>query len=160
MYCKKCGKLIADDSVYCKYCGTNQNEVTTSEAKPKPIKVDVNAKVDAKLVPSINTSWYKKFTDLQKKLLWGYGAWFLLHLILLVSGRGRNGFFPRIYKDYDWWHLYTMPTNSSAYEKWSVGIEWKIENYGFPEFIVYVALVPLLVFIAYKMYEGRSKKKD
>lgn len=93
MYCKKCGKLIADDSVYCKYCGTNQNEVTTSEAKPKPIKVDVNAKVDAKLVPSINTSWYKKFTDLQKKLLWGYGAWFLLHLILLVSGRGRNGFF-------------------------------------------------------------------
>lgn len=73
MYCKKCGKLIADDSVYCKYCGTNQNEVTTSEAKPEPIKVDVNAKVDAKLVPSINTSWYKKFTDLQKKLLWGYG---------------------------------------------------------------------------------------
>lgn len=23
MYCKKCGKLISDDSVYCKYCGAN-----------------------------------------------------------------------------------------------------------------------------------------
>ncbi len=24
MYCKKCGKLIADDSVYCNYCGAKQ----------------------------------------------------------------------------------------------------------------------------------------
>lgn len=30
MYCKKCGKLIADDSVYCNYCGAKQapNNVT------------------------------------------------------------------------------------------------------------------------------------
>lgn len=25
MYCKKCGKKIDDDSIYCTYCGTKQS---------------------------------------------------------------------------------------------------------------------------------------
>lgn len=30
MYCKKCGKLIADDSVFCKFCGANISNLVTS----------------------------------------------------------------------------------------------------------------------------------
>lgn len=155
MFCKHCGKEIAEDSIFCKYCGTNQNE----EAKSEPLKVDVNARLDAKFVPSINTSWYKKLTDLQKKLLCGYSVWFLIHLILLVSGKGHNGFFPRFYKDYDWLHGYTKPRYSYEYDKWSIGVEWDIANYGLPEFIVYIALVPLLAFIGYKMYKSNQANK-
>ena len=34
MYCKHCGKVIADDSKFCRYCGTNLVDVNLAEEKP------------------------------------------------------------------------------------------------------------------------------
>ena len=31
MYCKNCGKEIADDSKFCQYCGTAQQQVQVNE---------------------------------------------------------------------------------------------------------------------------------
>ena len=33
MYCKRCGKEIEDDSIFCKYCGTSTKEIKTEEYK-------------------------------------------------------------------------------------------------------------------------------
>ena len=60
----------------------------------KIINIDVNAKVNAKnIAPSINMGWYHKLAISQKKLLLSYVIWFVVHLLLLVSGKGEKHFF-------------------------------------------------------------------
>lgn len=34
MFCKECGKVIPDDSTFCNYCGTVQEDVPLDEKKP------------------------------------------------------------------------------------------------------------------------------
>jgi len=68
MYCKECGKQIADDSKFCRYCGTKQEHDNSSLAEtissnPKEINVNLsfNRKVKAdslKIEPAIQTSKY------------------------------------------------------------------------------------------------------
>lgn len=73
MYCKYCGKQIDDDSRFCNHCGKPLVETTST---PGPIKVDVKADINAKLAPSVDTSWFKKLSNKQKKLfiwLWCLG---------------------------------------------------------------------------------------
>lgn len=42
MYCKHCGKQIADDSKYCQYCGGQQNEaITPFEAESIKLKEEI-----------------------------------------------------------------------------------------------------------------------
>lgn len=60
----------------------------------------------------------------------------IIHILLLVSGSGRNGFFP----------------------KWSLGIEWDIDMYGLPEFITYVVLIPFVLFLLWKFYISHKSK--
>lgn len=158
MFCKHCGKEIADDSVFCQYCGTNQNVVVTPDTKPEPIKVDVNAKLDAKLAPTINvnTNWIKNLTNTQKWIFSIYSVWFLTHLLLLISGKGERHFFPYIHKGRHYTEAFyeRVRTFGSAYlpkEEWM--IDWDVDKYGLQEFIVYVALLPLLIFLGYKGYK-------
>lgn len=133
MYCKYCGKQIDDDSRFCNHCGKPLVETTST---PGPIKVDVKADINAKLAPSVDTSWFKKLSNKQKNCLYGYGVWVIIHILLLVSGSGRNGFFP----------------------KWSLCIEWDIDMYGLPEFITYVVLIPFVLFLLWKFYISHKSK--
>ncbi len=67
MYCKQCGKEIADNSVFCQHCGCKQDAKTTPSEK-KIIEITTT---------TINLS------DKSKKWLVIYGAWFLMTLIFL-----------------------------------------------------------------------------
>lgn len=40
MYCKKCGKIIADDSVYCNYCGAKQTIDIVDKIKKPTLSED------------------------------------------------------------------------------------------------------------------------
>lgn len=134
-----------------------QKESATTETVKEPIKVDVNANVNASITPSVNMNWYQKLTVNQKYCLMAYVIWFVVHVLLLVSGKGRDGFFPRLYKDYDWWHQYTMPTTRAGMEKFSWALEWEIKMYGFPEFIVYVILIPVVILFIYILLKNNKK---
>lgn len=104
---------------------------TASELKDS-VMIDVNAKVNANVTPSVNIEWYHKLTGSQKNLLMFYLIWFIVHLLLLASGKGRKGFFPG-------------PRN------WNYD-SWDIDRYGLPEFIVYVVLAPVVVYFVYSIY--------
>ena len=75
MYCKHCGKEIADDSEFCQHCGgklDNDIEIIKGEAP--------NDKILSKL-----------FSNINKKYLYAYIIWVVINTILLVSGGGNIG---------------------------------------------------------------------
>ena len=52
MYCKHCGKEIADDSKFCNYCGANQNAVSNIIDSRKRID---NSRIK-KLIPKFRST--------------------------------------------------------------------------------------------------------
>ena len=151
MYCRHCGKQVTDDSKYCQYCG---GMLETHSAKSENINGDEVRNIN--ITGNVNVSNDKslsnrilKFNCRYKQVIFVYSIWFIFNLLLLLSGSDRDGFYPRIFKDYHWWHEFTMPTRPSDYEEYSWAIEWKIENYGWVEFVFYVALLPLIIYLIY-----------
>lgn len=51
MYCKQCGKQIADDSKFCRYCGSTQDEPSVSQESPMSSNNEVSVD-NSKDVPS------------------------------------------------------------------------------------------------------------
>lgn len=70
MYCKHCGKVIADDSKFCQHCGGSQLEASPTNQTPKEKRVIEKSFISEKV----------KFG------LVGYGLWVVLNLFWLLSG--------------------------------------------------------------------------
>ena len=138
MYCKHCGKEIADDSKFCQHCGGKQedsfasptnNEVKSEEPKKQEKVIEI---------PTIKTN----LSDNQKKWIGLYVAWALLNFIFIfVKG------------NYDDSNRYCFPFQAA----WSDDNTWDLEYYDFSEFLVYAILLPLIVFFIYKYKEKISK---
>ena len=136
MYCKHCGKEIADDSKFCQHCGGKQedsfasptnNEVRSEEPKKQEKVIEI---------PTIKTN----LSDNQKKWIGIYVAWALLNFIFIF-----------IKGTYDGSNRYFFPFQASG------GNTWDLEYYDFSEFLVYAILLPLIVFFIYKYKEKISK---
>lgn len=128
MYCKKCGKQISDDSVYCQYCGTPQNNDTKGIGRNRPQSV-------------INLS---NMAPKQKLWIGIYLTWFILNLaFVLIEG--------------DYYYGYAAHSYFFPFEKCDLGV------YDLSEFIVYSALLPLLIIIIYqvsKRHSSNNSQKD
>lgn len=129
MYCKHCGKTIADDSSFCQFCGQSQGEekinVSSDESQPNP-KIGIGLTI-------------VRFIKRHTTILIIYGIWFMVHLALLGAGDNYSGFCP--HKTH-YGHL-----------------KWDVDYYGFPEFVVYVFLIPLVLFALIKLIKSPSFKK-
>ena len=136
MYCKHCGKEIADDSKFCQHCGGKQedsfasptnNEVRSEEPKKQEKVIEI---------PIIKTN----LSANQKKWIGLYVAWALLNFIFIF-----------IKGTYDDSNRYFFPFQASGRNTWD------LEYYDFSEFLVYAILLPLIVFFIYKYKEKISK---
>lgn len=158
MYCKHCGKLISDDSSFCQFCGGNQtnNNISTDDGLNKPAQsLNVNGNINV----SNNESLLNRsiqFVSKHANISIGYAIWFLINLVLLISGSDYNYFFPRIYKTREW-HSAGYGGFGHTEETWE--IEWDIDYYGWTEFVIYVALLPLLVYVLFTLYKKYEKSK-
>ena len=135
MYCKHCGKEIADDSKFCQHCGGKQEDGFPSPAN-NAVKSEEPKKQEKVIeIPTIKTN----LSDNQKKWIGFYVAWALLNFIFIF-----------IKGNYDNASRYFFPFQAT----WS---KWDLNYYDFSEFLVYAILLPLIVFFIYKYKDKISK---
>ena len=92
MYCKHCGKQIADDAKYCQHCGGSQEDTTANSSAKTGLKLSKKEKVievpNVKINIPVTTKWW----------IIGYALWLVLNLYWLFSEsssrRGEDYFFP------------------------------------------------------------------
>lgn len=145
---------------FLKWKAEKAKETEPSVKGSEPIKVDVNANVNAKIAPSVNMGWSQKLSCKQKNWLGVYSVWSVIHLLLLVCGEGKDKFFPHIYQGYNYTEEYYERMRKFGFapspeEEWK--IKWDLDYYGLPEFIVYVVLVPLVIYFIYILFKNKKK---
>ena len=136
MYCKHCGKEIADDSKFCQHCGGKQEDSFASQTNNEVRSEEPKKQEKVIEIPTIKTN----LSDNQKKWIGLYVAWALLNFIFIF-----------IKGTYDGSNRYFFPFQASGRNTWD------LEYYDFSEFLVYAILLPLIVFFIYKYKEKISK---
>lgn len=120
MYCKHCGKQIADDSKFCQHCGGCQEDTTTTSSTE--VKSDSPKQEKVIEIPTIKAN----FSDKTKWWIIGCGIWVVINLYWLLAGE----------KSY----------NANEYfQPFSKKIDSSDSYYDITEFIVYVIGLPFII---------------
>lgn len=121
MYCKHCGKQIADNSKYCQHCGGSQEDTTVlNQTQPIPKKQSEEKVVE---IPTIKAN----FSEKTKWWIVGCGVWTVLNLYWLFAG-----------DKYSSASEHFMPFYTD-------GLDNDGSYYDISEFIVYVIGLPFIV---------------
>ena len=162
MYCKHCGKQIADDSVYCQHCGGKQDADLPSEtiSNVDSEKDKVINKVELK--HTFGKKEFSLFSSKYHKYWIIYAIWVFINIIIWNMGDGyvKHGFFdegegkPSAYF-YPFQHCTYYDFNGSGRKTYE---SFDTDTYDITEFILYVIIVPLLI-IAYFKYLHEPLKK-
>lgn len=85
MYCSKCGKYIADESIFCEYCGTkvNHSDQPTTQ-KPESRKEEIDAKHE-KIENTETTQQQKKPQTFGEQLYVKIANWVLYAAIVAFA---------------------------------------------------------------------------
>ena len=136
MYCKKCGKKIADDSVFCQYCGTAQDAINKDTSVNEATITTDGIKKDT---PPKTKFLISKLSEKQKVWLGIYVVWFFLNLCFVFIQRSSDAdeyFFP--------------------FTKYWSDSNFNLENYDISEFVVYAIVVPLVILLVYYLWKNHS----
>lgn len=120
MYCKHCGKQIADDSRFCQHCGGNQDDTTT--ASSTEVYSDSQGKEKVVEIPTIKAN----FSDTTKWWIVGCGIWLVINLYWLFAGNKSD-------------------SASEYFQPFSDKMDSEFSYYDITEFIVYVIGLPFIV---------------
>lgn len=120
MYCKHCGKQIADDSKFCQHCGGSQEDTTTTSSTE--VKSDSPKQEKVIEIPTIKAN----FSDTTKWWIIGCGIWFVFNLYLLFAG-DKSGY------------------ASEYFQPFSDKLDSSYSYYDITEFIVYVIGLPFII---------------
>lgn len=120
MYCKHCGKQIADDSRFCQHCGGNQDDTTT--ASSTEVSSDSQGKEKVVEIPTIKAN----FSDTTKWWIVGCGIWLVINLYWLFAGNKSD-------------------SASEYFQPFSDKMDSEFSYYDITEFIVYVIGLPFIV---------------
>ncbi len=137
MYCKHCGKEIADDSKFCQYCGGNQETVNSTSKVDSEKSAETKNESKVIEIPTIKTN----FSEKTKWIILAYSTWFIFHLYWLLAG-DKSG------------------SASEYFQPFSSKMGSSMSYYDITEFIVYIVGVPLAIWgipmIWKKMKETQS----
>jgi hypothetical protein len=121
MYCKHCGKEIADDSKFCQHCGGEQvAQSSNKEMAESKSETPKEGKVIE--IPTIKTN----FSEKTKWLLLAYGTWFIFNLYWLFAGDKSSSA-----------SRYFQPFSSKMSSSYSY--------YDITEFLIYIVGVPFAI---------------
>lgn len=127
MYCKKCGKQIADDSVFCQFCGSAQN-IIANENSHSLDKQNLSNRIRLTI---------RRLNGKYKFWIGVYFVWVSLNLFFVLFGNSFSEanmfFFP-----------FSRQSHSFSY--------FDLKYYDVSEFVVYTILFPLLVVIIYHLW--------
>lgn len=138
MYCKRCGKKIADDSVFCQYCGTAQDVSNKDTSVDEITIITDDIKIDN---PSKTKFSISKLSEKQKVWFGIYIVWFFLNLAFVFidwSSTANEYFFP--------------------FNKRYSGDKFALENYDVSEFVVYAIVVPLVILLVVYLWKNHSSE--
>lgn len=163
MYCKHCGKLIADDSVFCQYCGKKQDIIIVKdESYTESEQNEVFNKVELK--PTYRRNEFAIFNAKYHKYWIIYAIWVSLNVIIWNLGNGYVEVCPFCgYEDnkpssylYPLRHCtdYDIDDNVKIYKAFDPS------TYDITEFILYVIILPLLIIVYFKYLHKPLKKKN
>ena len=120
MYCKHCGKQIADDSKFCQHCGGSQEDTTTTFSTE--VKSDSPKQEKVVEIPTIKAN----FSDKTKWWIIGCGIWVVINLYWLFAG--------------------DKSSNANEYfQPFSENMDSSYSYYDITEFIVYVIGLPFII---------------
>lgn len=130
MYCKHCGKEIDDNSSFCKFCGKAQdNRVSTPNSLSAP-----NGLID--------------FIT-KKPILSFYVLWVIINTVCLCSGEKCGEYFNILYPKLD----------LGVYQTYSYHNYFDLDYYQITDFVVYVILIPLVIFLGYHYFKKVTSTK-
>jgi len=136
MYCKHCGKEIADDSKFCQHCGGKQDVLSDSTKSVESVADKESSKGNVIEIPTIKAN----FSDNTKWILFGYGIWFVLNLYWLFAGDKSS-------------------SAANYFQPFSRELSSSMSYYDMSEFIVYVIGVPLAIW-GFLLYRNKYKGKE
>ena len=92
MYCPKCGKVIANDSVYCEYCGTKVDQPETSAPAERPM-------MPYRQAVKVCFRKYATFSGRASRAeyWWFYLLYFILYILAFAVDYGLIGMYTSVF---------------------------------------------------------------